>query len=53
MDIFTYSDKDIEELFNFSISEKNRFLIQIIFLSSIIIPFIFVIYMTYLFIYNF
>jgi len=47
MRLLTYSDEDYEYLFNFEISEKDRFAIRILFFSSFITMIIFVCYVIY------
>lgn len=43
----TYSEKDFQDLFNFEISEKDRFTIKILFFSSFTAMIIFVCYVIY------
>jgi hypothetical protein len=48
MRLLTYSDKDFDELFNFEISEKDRFTIKILFFGSFGVTILFISYILYL-----
>ncbi len=53
MKLIIYSDEEFDELFNFSISKKDRFILQILFVGTFVFLFIFIIYITYFLIYSF
>ena len=47
MRYINYSEEEFEELFNFNISEKDRFLLKILFISTFVLLFVFIILITY------
>ena len=53
MKLITYSNEDFEELYNFNISKKDRFLLKTLYIGTCVFPFIFIVYMTYFLIYSF
>ena len=47
MRYINYSEEEFEELFNFNISEKDRFLLKILFISTFVLLFVLIILITY------
>lgn len=53
MKLIIYSDEEFDELFNFNISKRDKFLLQTLLVGTFVFFFIFIIYMIYFLMYSF